>query len=88
LALARDAAADEVAVVAGVRELVRDRSVVGQRGLVERVAADVDPGLLLQEQVDEDVDDDQRDRDDRRPVGRQVVLEREQGPARLPAGLP
>jgi hypothetical protein len=76
---------DEVAVLAGVGQLVGDRAVVKQRGLVERVPAEVDPGLRLEEQVDEDIDDDQRDRDDRLTVGRQIVLEREQGPARVAA---
>jgi len=79
---------DEVAVIARVRELERDRAVMGQRGLVERVAAEIDPRLRLQEQVDEDVDGDQRDRDDRLPIGREVVLQREQTPGRLPIGIP
>jgi hypothetical protein len=55
--------------------------------LVERVAAEVDPRLRLQEQIDEDVDDDQRDRDDRLPIGREVVLQRKQTPGRLPGGV-
>jgi hypothetical protein len=38
----------------------------------------------LQEQVDERVDDDQGDRHVWRAVGREVVLQREQGPRRLP----
>jgi hypothetical protein len=54
--------------------------------LVQRVAREIDPRLRLQEEVDEDVDRDQRDRDDRRAIGRDVVLEREQSPGRLPAG--
>jgi hypothetical protein len=53
-----------------MRELVRDRAVVKERRLLQRVAAEVDPRLGLQEEVDEGVDDDQRDRDDRQPVGR------------------
>jgi hypothetical protein len=61
---------------------------VEEVGLLERVAGEADAGLRLQEEVDEDVDRDQRDRDDRRAIGRQVVLQREQGPARLPAERP
>jgi hypothetical protein len=61
-----------------MRQLVRDRAVVGQRRLVERAAAEVDPALGLEEEIDEDVDRDQRDRDDRRALGREVVLERKQ----------
>jgi hypothetical protein len=80
--VARDGRAllDELAVLAGVRELVGDRAVVEERALLQRVAREVDPRLRLQEEVDEDVDDDQRDRDDRRAIGRDVVLEREQSP--------
>jgi hypothetical protein len=76
---------DELAVLARVRELVRDRAVVKEAALVQRVAREVDPRLRLQEEVDEDVDRDQDDRDDRRAIGRDVVLEREQGLGRLPA---
>jgi hypothetical protein len=83
----RAPAGDEIAVLAGMGQLVRDRPVVEEVGLLERVAGEVDARLRLQEEVDEDVDRDQRDRDDRRAVGRQVVLEREQGPARLPGGV-
>ena len=85
--VARDGRAllDEVAVLARMGQLVGDRPVVVERGLRERVPGEVDPRLRLQEEVDEDVDHDQRDRDDRRAVGREVVLEREQGPGRLPA---
>jgi hypothetical protein len=66
-------------------QLVGDGAVVEQRPLLERVAAEVDARLRLQEEVDEDVDRDQRDRDDRRAIGRDVVLERKQSPWRLPA---
>jgi hypothetical protein len=48
--------------------------------LLERVAGEVDARLRLQEEVDEDVDRDERDGDDRQAIGRQVVLEREQSP--------
>jgi len=51
---------------------------VGERNLVQRVAAEVDARLRLQEEVDEDVDRDQRDRDDGRALGRKVVLEGKQ----------
>ena len=86
-AVAGDAAAllDELAVLAGVRELVGDGAVVEEGALVQRVAREVDPRLRLQEEVDEDVDRDQHDRDDRRAIGWDVVLEREQGLGRLPA---
>ena len=46
---------------------------------MSELPAEVDPRLRLQEEIDEDVDRDQHDRDDRRAIGRDVVLEREQG---------
>jgi len=54
------------------RELVGDRAPVD--GDVVRAAG---PPALLQQEVHEHVDDDERDRDERRAVRRDVVLERE-----------
>src|SRR5439155_13681918 len=71
----------EPAVLPGMGELVGNRAKLDDRLVVHaREAAG-----LLEEQEHEDVDRDQRHRDEREVVRRDVVLEREHG-RRSPAG--
>jgi hypothetical protein len=74
---------EQFAVLAGVGELVGDRAVVDLDAVVgpaEEAAAVADL-----EQVDDDVDRDEQNSDDREPRERDVVFEREDR-ARLAAG--
>ena len=72
------AACGDLHLVAGVRDLVRDRRPVLQLADVVRVArvAEREPAALPEE-VDEDVGHDQRVRDVRRPRSRDVVAQRQ-----------
>jgi hypothetical protein len=71
----RGAALDDDALLPRVRDLVRDGPVVDDPA----VGGSAEDTALLQDEVHEHVDRDQRDRDVRRPLGRDVVLEREHG---------
>ena len=75
------AAGHEVAVLAGVRDLVGDQPPAHQVVVVRRAEADV--AAVLKEHEHEHVDRNERDREHGEPPRRDVVLQRDQGPLRV-----